>query len=378
MRSLSLGEEHGEEIHITPTTPGASADARRAGDAILMSRLDCDIRFVDLPMVPDRDLEGLLRFKLRSIYPGNPEDTVFDHRLVGEGPHRKAMLIVARRATLDRYRSAVGGARLYLPFSLLENYARERGAFRAWFCTEGWRELIVYQGGVLVSSTVYKREGEVAPDLRGADEQLAGEVREIPCVCVNAQAEDGAVPAGATGLEIRDLLESGRRPGGVFPPERRRSRVIPRGIRVVLLCAAALVLGVAVFYKEIGLTERHADASRVVYAELEIESRRVMALQREVEQLETTVSELEKRRPQNLYAALAALNDVLGEEARVTSLVIRDSRFQVEAVGRNSLRLMERFSAHEGFSDVELSQVVPDQAAQRERFSFSGSFRADR
>ncbi len=93
----------------------AGGRVARAGtgpfDALLVSRLDVDVQVFDIPPISDRDLEGLVRYKLRSRYPGNPRQTSFDYRVAQRGKIRRVIVFVARTSTVEAYRAAAAGAR---------------------------------------------------------------------------------------------------------------------------------------------------------------------------------------------------------------------------------------------------------------------------
>ena len=39
----------------------------------MLDRLDFDLRFVELPKLGDHEVEGFLKYRIASLYPGHPE-----------------------------------------------------------------------------------------------------------------------------------------------------------------------------------------------------------------------------------------------------------------------------------------------------------------
>ena len=353
---LGYGEEHGGEVTV---------HGPQGWDALLMSRLDFDVRVFDVPPVSDRDLEGLVRLRLRSLYPASPQETAFDYQLVRRGAGRQAVVFVSRRRTVDAYRRAAGKRPLVLPYQLLAPRVPERGDWRAWIGNLDWVELLVYRDGALLSSTARRPPSEPQEgtdpatgfDLVAASQDLGLEGR------VN----------GSTFVAL-EALGSKRRLAGLFPPKRRRALLPWRG-RIALLTAAVIVLSLLVFYRYVRQVEDYGSRSSARAAGLERSNQDALAIQRDLETLRAEKARLDARIPRDLYLLLSELSTGLGDAARIQGLTVRDDGFQVDAVGTNPLALMEGLKARPDFSDLLLSQVVPDPASGKERFSISGVFR---
>ena len=87
--------------------------------SLMMSRTDFDIKTIELPPIPEQEVPNLLKFKLRSLYPGNPEDTAYDYVLEERKNKKYAVLFMTRKKTLETYRELSRGRPLFLPFTLL-------------------------------------------------------------------------------------------------------------------------------------------------------------------------------------------------------------------------------------------------------------------
>jgi hypothetical protein len=343
--------------------------------AFLMSRLDIDLRVLEVPPVHGKDLEELIRLKLRSVYPGNPRETVFDYRLVRRGPTRRAVVFVSRKATVEAYRTAAERRPLVLPYQLVAARVPRRGPFRAWFCHEKWAELLVYRDGILVSSAVRRRARGRRFDLEAEEARLPAESRTAPFIVV-APAEELERTArieGAAYLPLESAYAGHGRPEGLFPATRRRSFVSP-WLRTGLLAAAVLVLGLLVFFRSVRQVEDRSRRLAELADSLEEGTRESLAMQQELDALLAERARLDAGMPRDLYLLLAELSVVIGDAARIRSITVRDDSFQLDATGNDPFRLMEGFKARDAFSAMKLSQVVPDADTRRERFSISGVF----
>jgi hypothetical protein len=110
-------------------------------------------------------------------------------------------------------------------------------------------------------------------------------------------------------------------------------------------------------------------------ASLQAGNSQVLAVQGQIDTLTARAARLDAQQPRDLYLLLSELSAVLGDNALIRSLTVRDDGFQVDAAGTNPLKLMEGFKSRSTFKDIRLAQVVPDPKTGRELFSFSGTFR---
>ncbi len=359
MKSLCWGKETAGRVCLE--------EGNAPFDALLMSRLDVDVRIIELPPVAGRDVEGLIRYRLRRIYPAAPEDTAFDYRLCRNAHVRTAVVCVSRRTTLDAYRTAAGSRPLLVPSLLLLGLAPRTGRFRAWICHEAWQESLLFDDGVLVSSAVRRgRCGRNAPIPRNDGE-------ESLVVASSSLLASISVALEVRKVSIEHLAEHGLRHLQSFAPAARES-AIPPSIRLALLAAVTAVLAVALLYKTAGAAAHRANELKEHLTSVESENRRALALQEDLDRLRSDVAALESRKPRDLYLLFAELGAIVGGTARIRGAAVNGDAFRIEAEGLGSLKLMESLRRRPGFSELTLSQVVTDQSTGRERFSISGVF----
>ena len=381
---LGYGEERETEVHLSRLDDGAHLNGNSRFDGLLVSRLDFDLQILDIPNVPDGEVEGLIRYRLRSIYPGNPGETAFDYRVESAGAQQRAIVFISRKATLEKYKSAAQQKPLIFPYSLIGRTARTSKDIRIWFCQQGWAELSVFRAGLLVSCRLVRRKEGGPRDLRETEDELPEDVRALPVLIIASnveldqfRAEQRAVkPSLARYLSFQELSVIQRKADGLFGGPKRSHAIFNPVARIAGLACVIAALGVLAFYKNVWRAEDSCKKLKTVHSSLEIQSARALAVQKEVDALRAGLSRMAAEKPQDIYMLLSELTRVLGSEVQIRSLQVQTDSFQIEAVGTNPLKLMEGFRDNAFFSSVKLSQVVPDPRLGKERFSFSGVFHA--
>jgi hypothetical protein len=381
---LGYAKQSGDEVLLLSIEDGQPLAGARALDGVLMSRLDFDVQILEIPVVPDKEVEGLIRYRLRSIYPGNPSETAFDYRLQANGHQSRAVVFISQRSTLEKYKKAAEQRHLLLPYSLTAPLAKSGADMRVWFCQRDWAELSVFRGGLAVSSRVLQRNEGEPFDIDVAESELDAETKALPCLIVASSEEirrlqeemGDAQVRGFTLISFKKLLSQQRKAEGLFSPPKRTPSFLKPAVRMTALAVAVAVFGVLLFFKYVASVESRYEGLKKLHASLEKASGRTLAIQKEVDDLSSELSKLQAEKPQDLYLFLSELSSVLGGEAQIRSMTFQGDGFQIEAVGSNPLKLMEGFRNRPSFDNVKLSQVVPDARTGKERFSFSGAFHA--
>lgn len=352
--------------------------------ALMMERPDADIKVVKLPPIKDDEVQTMLRYKLRSLYPGNPEETVFDYKVVGDNKQRYAVLFIMNRDVLGTYQRMAGGKPLFLPYSLvhpfLKNYKDEHSAFL--FIHENWVEMLCFDGGVLSSSAVVKRESDVRLTMKKAANLFPESEVNRACVVVCSRIERGEVEEAvadafdnAVSFEYL-LLETifnavHNRIDYLFFSKRRRAALHSKWSFALLLTVSCFLLGL-VFNKTIADHQMRFDMLSERIRALQTKRMETISLKEEVDELEKKWAGLKEKKPINAYRILSELSTIFDNDMRITHFVIDRGSFQIEAMGQNPLYLMEKFNKNSVFHDVKLIQSVPINGTFKERFRVIG------
>jgi hypothetical protein len=353
---------------------------------IMVSRLDFDVQAIELPAMAEKEVDGFLTYRIRSLYPGQPEQTAFDYRLLARGGKRYAVLSLFQRETLEQYRRLANGKPLFSSLSLLLPLAAARRPGKdvaVLFWHDAWMEALVLRDGAPPRAFARRRgagpKAELdqllclaAVDLSNADCLLvcAAEEQEPIRAAVAARlAEPGALGVLPTAQALR---RSARGPEPLFTVRRTRFP-LPRGLRLELGAALVLLLLFLAVKHGVDREVSQRDSLRRDLQAVQGRTSRVVALEREVQGLQARAEQLRRARPADPYRVLSELQAVLGTGTRINSFILQQGTFQLEAVGSDPLRLMEVFKSRgQAFENVKLIQIVPLKNSSRELFRITG------
>jgi hypothetical protein len=343
-----------------------------------------------MPALSPHEIPGFLAYRVRSLYPGQPEDTAFDHEVLSWGGKRYAVVFLVHRQVLQEHRRVAGGRPLFLPHSLLVPLVRRASPARvtiALLWHAAWVDALVLQPGKPPRSVTLPRTGGVAGDLGLLEKLLAieGPVDwRVVCIERDAAALQKALesrrarsePNGSVSVVAleRSLRRFGRRPPALFA-RRARPAGIPRRVRVPIAILALAALSFLVVKRSVDRDVAYASLLGRAVQEQQARAGEIAALQREVDDLQAGLAALRADRPPDPGQVLTDLAAVLGTGTRLESFSMENGFFQLEAVGANPLQLMERFASSGAFEEVRLLQIVPQKGGARELFRVTGRAR---
>ena len=370
-------DNKGEVLPIYPEVlPSAPKDCSR--NMVLLPRSDIDVKIVELPSVR-RDVEPLLELKIAGLYPGSPEETVFDYSMLDKG---RVILFIAKRNSIEQYRGLVKNASFFLPYSLVRRFLKRSGIQTA-VCTfwwTDWYEVLVFNRGDLVTARVFEGKGSpmrLAEDLRNVVSDEYQQASHI--IFCNEQDRTGFTDALSSIRPLPDRFLTVER---VF---RENSRVqdslfttrtsFLRGYGAAV--AAAILLIAAVFFSF--FMDRRVQIVEEARSKLQGQAQQVLEVKNLLERLDNLTAayeELVKHRPVDPYLLLQKLSESFGEEPEVQQLVLDEvRRIQIDGRSEEPFSLMARLEESTRFSSLKLSRIVKDAKRDKERFSLSGVYR---
>lgn len=350
--------------------------------ALLMSRLDFDVKVTELPRLPAREVEGFLQYRIRSLYPGHPEETVFDYRMLTYRNMRYAVIFLAHKGVLEEYHALAGGKPMLLPFNLFMPYfARYQDAVY-FFWHPDWIELFLLQPGGVVSSLVLRRGRAMAGDFSRL-RTMIGETEQKPnWVFLCTDREEGQLRLQAERqaghyqtldfVPIQSAFQRTQKKRQYLFREKKKKRIVPPRLRIQLFLFVVLLLGSLLFRKSVGRLEGYAGRLHANLGSFEQSTAQLVSLRTEGEALEEQLGDLLKRRPIDPYRVLGELKDVMDDGSTIQSFILETDLFQIEALGPNPLLLMEKFKDRDLFRDVKLMQIVPVSGSANELFRITG------
>lgn len=377
MARAAFGELHDGEAFLLGLDGKPWEGRPEDVEILLLSRLDCDVRCLELPPVSEHELASLIRYRLRSVYPGSLESTVIDHVPQRRGKGLVALVSIVDREVLEKLRRAAPRAALsLLSAALLRTTAARRNGYVV-YESSGYTEVLRFADGVLLESVLVKRRGSPAeaPRIRRL---LDGNGQTPPLFLAPREELDGAArllwPDGTPETRSTESLDLTRRgTPALFQPRRRWKAPRPAVTRaalaaaIVLLCAGLVIRQVDVRRAELSMLRTAVLGSQAA-------GQRTAELVAQYSAASARVSELARDRPVDVYQFFCDLRDALGPGVVLQDLVLQDGAFQFQAVGPGPLGLMQRFITDPRFQAVRLLQTMPLQGGSRQQFIVTGRY----
>jgi hypothetical protein len=382
MRQYLYFDSKGQSHTILPVTPVLDrtiGQDRNAKKLVVLSRLDCDLRVVEVPET-GRDTRAVLEARMASLYPGSPSDTTFDFRRIDR---RRVVLFITRSSLLDQYRSSAPDAAFVLPYSLIKRWLEERPTqtkktektlcIFLWF---EWCEVLLFNGSQIDSSRVVRR----GDDLKALAEQIESLVpdafRDAPRYLFCSDRDsldfrpmvDGPIERV---VSVEDILrKTVRRRDSIFnahPPFLHRyKREVAAGAFLLLSLLFMALTSVGARIQRQRFERLGARAESV---------QELLGLVERKEALEAQLAEAEDLRTRNTFLFLSRLEERLGEDTEILRLVLDERNgFQLEGRTPESLSLVSRLGESSWFSSIRLTGVAKDPVTGKERFNLLGVY----
>ncbi len=359
-------------------TPLAISPGRVSGDAVMLSGSEYELMLLDLPPLRDDELALTMQYRLRALYPGDPEDTVYAS-LPGFDKRRRAV-VVMKREQLDACRALAGDRPLLVSASILARVCptRKRTLCALWSLRSF--EGAVFEAGRVVSLHAYPVEPDRKRGVQALEDLSEG------CETIQIVLADD-MRAEVSGM--RDLVASARIPCTVslladrmrpwdanamavfqIPPSRTRTAVRIMVAAIPWVCAA-LCIGAVLRYG--ALRQQDRDARKRQYELARQAQDRAKHARTALQELESRYAQTRKTAEPSPYELIAAIAPAFGENCRMTTLEVTGSEFRFEAEGIDSLSVLAALESSKQFSHLVLhSSARLD--ARSERFVISGRY----
>jgi len=378
-------EKKGVKYSLFPFNGNQPADSPLDFKVLMMSRMDFDVKVAEIPFIPEREIEGFLKYKIRSLYPGHPENTVFDYSIFTSAKKKKlAILFLCRKEVLEEYKKIASGKHLLLPFALMKpfiaGYPGKAAVFSFWH--DAWIDILVFSENDKVDSFVIKRTAKLSIDINQVMKMLPEYAGKFNWVVFGSEQEKEllkekvAIVAGKNisveVFPIKDTLSRINRKTNFLFEEKKKKSLINQKLRIQLLCIIILFIAALLFKKTVDRQQRYLIDLENSIGSLAKHTTEVVSLQNEIEAMEEELNSLKEKRPMDTYSILSELEAVLTKDTRIQTFILEQKFFQLEAIGRNPLGLMERFKDKKVFINVKLVQIVPLKNSDKELFKISG------
>jgi hypothetical protein len=350
---------------------------------VVLFRPDAMVKIVDVPPVPEKELAALLRYRIRSLYPGKPETVALDYTLLSGGEGKTATVYLMEETIIGECRRLCGPARLVLPCLLLDEAARREPDIGEILCLHGeWMERLSYSAGILVESRVVRRSQELCGDLAelGFSAEGDGErivvVRIVPSGAGEEDALRDCFPRRVLSFVSLEEICGGRFRGAGLFRSKKKSFFRDRKKRMFLWGVLVTALFFAVLGKRLAFAEKTYRILKERYTGLERESLAARDLERKQEELRKTLSSLRSKGSPDVYRLFGELSSAFAGEVEIVSFSLKGVSFQFEGRAENPLDIVRRLEKNPGFSGVRVHSVLPFQG-EKKRFFLSGVYRAE-
>ena len=384
MSRYIYAEYTNDEVKLYNIDRSRLVDNNSNFDAVIMSRLDYDIQVIEFPPVSENEIEKLLSFRIRSLYPGKPEETVFDYRIEKRDKKNTAVLFISEKKIIDKYKEYSNNKPLFLPAGLIVQYVEKRKNQVIIFLHAVWIELLYYKQGVLLFSRVIERKNSIIEDIKKIEKDIPETLRQVPALFITGGLDKKGLDRIIAGnntiwektsvLSLMDILNKPVSVKTALFRVKKKQRFFNHNIGICIMVVILISFSLMVFNKHVEKKEKYVSELKAFAVTLETDNRAAITLQEEIKKLEEEYSGLYNAKPPDLYKLLSELTFVLGKDVSITNLTIKDNSFRIEAVGKNTFNLLDRFKGRNVFKDVRMYQVFPIPDTDKERFSISGLF----
>ncbi len=391
MKQFAYAHKNDDKIQLYLFDKPEPIDSRQPYEALMMSRVDFDIKVTEIPPVQESEMGNLLTYKLRSLYPGDPENTVFDYKLLVKNKQRHAVIFISTKDTIEEYKKIADKKPLFLSFpitnALMQKHDEEDCIFFYWH--RDWIDISVYDKGIFISSSAIRREKEAFLDFLKMRNMLPKNFKEYRCVIISfgdesdfleEQSKDFFKDAEKLDfMTIEETLPLVSKKSDYLFSKRKKSSILS-SLRYDLLVLAVIILGCVLLFKSL-------EDRRSYYRKLTQYMQKELVIAEKSNLFKQKKSELASviaKKPADSFLLLQQISGIFANEVDVTSVRIeiktenqgknKSERvvFTIEAkYSSDPLRYVDRFNKNEYFAGVSITK----QDSIKRTFTLVGTFR---
>lgn len=334
---------------------------------VLMSPRECHVTLLEVPPVGEREITSIVKYKLRSEYPGNGAGDV-DWRRNGRAG---VVAIAAPREKLRLYRDEFLRPRLLTTATIALAVARKKPSVVV-VAMDSRFDVFSVESGTVLFKTQSDR-ARLAETFKDASSRVKSETENIRCIIVGESSELEIDELGPDTIRMdlaMGMRSAARRERGLFSSRQSQGRLVFRTLVSLLLLAMAAGLARGMVTRFSALRSAEQDArdrllkAQAAYAEAAV-------LTEEIERLESGLGvEASFAHPYEIIAVIVASLD---STVRLEQVSIRDSSFEFRARGASALDVLERLQRDGAVSFAELRQVTAS-GTDGEAFVITGGF----
>ncbi|MBN1697775.1 MAG: hypothetical protein JW881_09690 [Spirochaetales bacterium] len=326
MKHIAYAHKNGEGPTLYLFDREEPIDSSANFDALMMSRLDFDIKVTTVPPVHQSEMGNILTYKLRSLYPGDPEDTIFDFKVLTQNKQRYAVLFISSKDTINEYKELANNKPLILPFPILakltKKYDGKNCVFFFWH--KDWVDISLFEEGVFKSSSAIKREKEVFLDFLKIKNMLPKNLEEYVCVflCLRdessyleEQSRELVQNAGTVEfLPIEESLSLISNKTDYLFRKKKQSFIFHQKLKIEMLAVPLVILVCLLFNK-------YVETRAEYYRKLKKEKDTIFKISSQRDEYNKKRAELARileHKPADVFLLLSEINRVFGQNLDLT------------------------------------------------------------
>jgi hypothetical protein len=384
MKNIAYAEKNGNNLKLFLFNQEEEISQSQSYKALMMSRLDFSVMVTDIPPVHPSEIGNLLAFKLRSLYPGDPDTTVFDYKVIGKNRQRYAVLFITSKDTVDKYKTVAGNKPLLLPFpvvnKLAKRYENEKCIFYFWH--KNWIDISIYEDGVLKESSAIKREKETFLDFLKLRNILPKDYNDYRNIFICSRDESAYLQEQSMDLfketkhvqftPIEDSLTLFSNKADYLFRKKKQSFLFYKKLRIEMLLLPLILIGCLLFNKYI-----ENRAAYLVNLKRTLNER--IQIYRKIQEYNTKknqLKELLEQKPADVFFLLSEISKIFSNETKIRNFdfmtkektitlpgsgkrkTIKEFHFVIKGVTRaETLQYIEIFNKNPYFKDVNIPNV---------------------
>lgn len=373
-------------------------------DSYLICRQDIDLKFIELPeAITETEAEGYLKIKLRSIYPGNPENTAFDYRFFNTKTKKFAAVFIIQKEKLEEHKKITQGKPLMLPFTLLQKYFKKNIGSECLitFWTEKWIELffLTADENNPVISIIIKRSGSITSNAERIKRILPENKIPQKLIHFTCSKEESAFkeylnngsfsfikePYNKDSVNnklkteiclIEDLLKKNAKEKSFVFGKKKVKITIPFFYRIQFYIFLIITAFFFLFIKSLDTEKTYYNKLNEFFGKHDIIISKVIAEENRLKELENNFAIYKDIKPVDLYAVLSEIYFILANNTEIESFLFDGNHFYIQATGPNPLEIMDKFENSNIFYDVKLPRITEDKQTGLSNFKISGKLNA--
>ena len=394
-----------------------------------LPREEAVIRYIDLPLEVEENLDQVVQFQLEKFEPSEEGGSYHDYVVVQKDAGKRKIrlqLIMVPKGLLDEYLrifhelnlyptavrfSSVG---MYQLFSIHEEGFPGKSPYlvlnidsdslemailtdSSGFCSSKVfvspedlsSERIVREVDVFLTQTGLAAEGLAKIYLTGPGgelfleefrrrfedcEPLAGKIKLKRKSSFSSNLDP---LLGAVGLAVSGLTRSRHTRFNLIPKEKRVIGERPSLVPTILLAGLLVIMGVTLGYRGHSQTQSLISQLEAKSEKMQPQVNRSIALRQQVQQRQTELDELRElmKGRQRALMVLKELTEKLPDNAFLANLNVQGERVSITGHADSASTLLPVLLNSKYFKSVESRYIVPDKSMKKEKFNFELTIR---